>query len=276
MLDSYKKTYEECADNLIKEDWRKMNKNALANKYVEVMDNEPLANAYISAIICRYWSNLYKYYYKSHNVVDNFTLHSWLVGAITRALKNHKWLDPSSSVYGDPNGPDKVINRCIMSERLGFFQNSNTYKRKCNFGLYSLDKISEDNPESTDIPVYEDSDLDDGTISINQFISNCFDNHNYMLAFIVDGIVNYDVFKSTTDENNNSYMVFNEKKLIHHLHCLDQDYCDLFAARFKKDKKEVEESVDKCISLSRNTLKVMVERGLRNLRRIYTKVLEEY
>ena len=277
MLNTYKKSYEECADLFITENWRKMNKNTLVNKYIEVENNPKLANAYMSAIICRYWGVLSKYYNSSYNSVDKFTCHEWLVGAILRAIKHRKWLDPNNKLYGDPNGPDKVINRCLASERLGFFQSSNTYKRKQNYGIESIDKIQEDNSESSQIPLYLPKDLDEGTLSIHQLISNSFDNKDYITSFLIDGIINYDVFEpANSPKTKLDYSVFSEKKLLRHLRALSIQYIKDFADLFNKPIDEVKLAVQECTSLTRTKLKTAVNKSIKNLSKQYTKLLKEY
>ena len=52
-LEFYRKAHEARASSI--EGWKTMNKNDLVNKYIEVEDNAELADAYMSAILCRYW-----------------------------------------------------------------------------------------------------------------------------------------------------------------------------------------------------------------------------
>lgn len=277
MLDTYKKSYEECADLYIKENWRKMNKNDLINKYIEVENDPKLANAYMSAIICRYWGVLNRYYNSSYNSVDKFTCHEWLVGAILRAIKHRKWLEPDNKLYGDLNGPDKVINRCLASERLGFFQSSNTYKRRQNYGIESIDKLQEDNVDSPYIPTYLPENLDEGTLSINQLISNSFDNKDYVTSFLIDGIVNYDVFEpANSPKTKVDYSIFSEKKLLRHLRALSFQYAKTFATSFDKPIEEVKTAVQECTSLTRTKLKTAVTKSMKQLTKHYSKLLKEY
>ena len=276
MLEACKKAHEEKADLYIKEDWRKMNKNLLINKYVEVEKNPALADAYVSAIIVRYWGALSKYYNSSYKVVDAQTCYEWLVSAILWALRAKKWLEPGNKLVGDPNGPDKVINRCIISVRLGFFQSSNTDKRRRNYGLESLDAVAEDVTRSASIPSSVDEGLDEGTLSIVQLIENAFDDKDYITAFLVDGIVNYDVFEYERDDEGRVSSCFSRKKLLRHLRALDYNYCKTFAKEYNKPIEEIDLATKECASLSRTRLKTAVNRSMRNLSKFYTKVLGEY
>lgn len=276
MLDSYKKQYEKCADLNVKEDWRKMNKNALVNRYIEVEKNPVLANAYMSAIICRYWGAINKYYNSSYNSVDKFTCHDWLVQAILRAIKKRKWLEPDNKLYGDPNGPDKVINRCIMSERLGFFQSSNTFKRKQNYGNESIEKLQEENPDAPNIPCYDPNELDEGTISIKQLVSSSFDNKDYTTAFLIDGIINYGVFEKEKTNTGDITSIFNEKKLMRHLRALNVVYAKTFADLFDKPIEDVKLAVGEFTSLTRARMRTAVNHSMKKLTKFYTKAVKEY
>ena len=94
----------------------------------------------------RYWGNIGKYYTSSKS--SGFTIdecYSWLIEAITYALKMRKWRNPHSPLSKDKNAPDKVINRCIYSRRKYYYYLSNLNKRKANFNSISIDSTSNDN-----------------------------------------------------------------------------------------------------------------------------------
>ena len=276
MLTTYKKSYERCADLFITENWRKMNKNDLVNRYVEVEKDPQLANAYMSAIICRYWGAINKYYNSSYKSVDVQTCYEWLIQAILWAVQHKKWLEPGNKLQNDPNGPDKVINRCIMSVRLGFFQSSNTDKRRQNFGLDSLEGVEESEAKAALVPAFESEELDEGTLSVRQLVDNAFDRKDYATAFVIDNIINYDVFKAVRDEEGVLHNTFNKKKLLHLLRAMNYNYCKTFAYYYNKPLDSVSQAVQECTSLSRTRLKTAVDRSMRSLVKHYTKVLEEY
>lgn len=276
MLDTYKKAYEKCADALISENWRKMNKNDLVNKYIDIEKDKKLANAYMSAIIVRYWGALSKYYNSSYKVVDKMTCHDWLVQAIMRAIKNRKWKDPTNKLYNDPFAPDKVINRCIISERLIYFQASNTAKRRQNYGMESLEKLQDDFGDAPNLPTYTPEELDEGTISISNLIDKAFNEEEYVLAFMVDGIINYDTFETFKDDKGNKYTEFSEKKLMRHLRALNSSYCKNFSTTFNQPLNKVTEAVEKCKQLTRPRLRTAIRRNMKKLNRKYEKILEEY
>ena len=268
MIDSCKKTYLQYAS--IIPGWDKMNKNDLINKYIEVENDPQLANAYLSAIILRYWNALNKYYFTSYRSTDVETCHEWLVSAILRALRHRKWKDPSNKLYNDPDGPDKVINRCIYSQRQGWFQSANTDKRRANFSAESVDKLVEALGDLAPLPTYEERGLDEGSIDINSLIETSFERGDYVMAFMVDGIVNYDSFERTKEDDGRSYLQFSEKKLLRHLNNLDDNFCSVFAFHFNKSIEEVKSAKDSCRTLTRNRMRSKVRKNLIKLRKLYS------
>lgn len=120
--------------------WQTMNKNDLINAYIDNENDETLRNAYFSAIMCRYWGNIGKYYTASK--ASGFTIedcYSWLVEAIMIGLKYRAWRDPNNPLSKDKNAPDKVINRCIFSRRRYYYYIANLKKNKGEYNKISLD-----------------------------------------------------------------------------------------------------------------------------------------
>ena len=142
MLEDVRQSYLSFAKTI--KGWDTMDKNVLANLYIKNENDENLRNSYFSALMCIYWYAIGKYYSESKNSVDIEDCYEWLIHAMTYALKNRKWTDPTNKLYSDPNGPDKVINRCIASTRQIFYQASNTAKRRVNFQCDSIDRQLED------------------------------------------------------------------------------------------------------------------------------------
>lgn len=274
MLNSYKKVYSQNADRLIKEDWRHMDKNQLVNKYIEVEEDEELAEAYLCAIICRYWGALNKYYSMSYKSVPDITIyHDWLVQAIMRAIKNRKWKDPENKLYNDPAGPDKVINRCLISERLIYYQGANTFKRKGNYKNESLDKLQDELGEDPSILSHIDERLDGGSISITNLVKDTFNNKDYVLSFMIDGIINADVFDKK-DQEDVRESTFSKKKLLKHLRNIDENYCKIFSTNMNIPLKEVREAANELNSFPRNKMIIAIKLNLKKLRKMYSKIEE--
>ena len=270
MLESYKKAYEKCADTWIKENWRKMNKNDLINKYIEIESDPHLANAYMSAIIVRYWGAISKYHMLSYKSATPENYHDWLVGALLRGIKHRKWKDPNNKLYNDPNGPDKVMNRCIISERLIWYQGANTYKRRQNFAIESIEKMQEEIEDTSILPTYEENQLSAGNLDVKNLIDKSFKNKEYVMAFMIDGIVNYNTFEKAKNDEGKSFIQFSEKKLLRHMNNLDTTVCGNFSYNYDWPIQEVEEAVDDCKKLTRTRMRTAVKRNMKKLQQIYS------
>lgn len=223
MLDEYKKACKGAADAI--EGWETLSKNELCRECVKSKDDSRLFNAYFSALMYRYWHLIPKFYMQSSNVAEPEDCYDWLVTALTYAIDHTRWDDIDSTVYNDPNGPDKVINRCMKSVRLTYYQFINRKKRKDNFGQLSLDELK-DNP-NTNFDIEDDSSyaVDADLIDIKRYIVNIFDKKDYFLAYMLDCIINEDVF----DVQSDGIVVFNERKLSKHLRQINEGYCYRFA-----------------------------------------------
>ena len=142
MLDEYKKLYEEIATAGLPE-WKTINKNELI-KTASYLENGYLKDSYVAAIMLNYWNKIGKFYSKCKLVTSPEDIHTWLTISVLYALDRKPWESENSSIYNDPNGPDKVINRCMECRRITFYQQLNRYNRKINSAILSLDSLVED------------------------------------------------------------------------------------------------------------------------------------
>lgn len=262
MLERYKKMYEQRADEIVP-GWRKENKNALINLYIKYEHSDRvLADGYMSAIMCRYWRAIDKYYATSHNSVSVETCYDWLVRSVLYAIQRRPWVDPNNKLYTDPNGPDKVVNQVIKSTRLGFYQSSNAHKRKLNWGTASLEALVEELGEAAPVP--EVDDLKDACLDldIKNLIQDAFKNNEYLLAFMVDGIINYEVFEQEKDSNGHCYTVFSAKRLSRHIRALNSEYCERFSRYYEIDEQEVSRAAQTVHNFSRVKLKNGLRKNL--------------
>ena len=113
------------------------------------------------------------------------------------AIKHRQWENPESSIYNDHNGPDKVINRCMKSSRLIYYQFNNRKKRRKDYQLISIETLRD--KMNSDIVELEDTsaNLDDCSIDIHFMIEQTFKRKEFFLAFILDCICIEDVFDKT-------------------------------------------------------------------------------
>lgn len=195
MLEDIRQTYIRYADHVV--GWKTMNKNDLINLYLEHENTEPERSYYFSALMCRYWSNVYKFYRTSKSTrleLSDFT--SWLAEAFFVAFKYRRWKDPSSRLYTDPQAPDKVVNRCIYSTRMRYYQYYNMNKRRLNFQTDSIERQLETFGNMADVNKYliaEDVIKEDE--KWKQLINHYLSIDNIFIAIILDLICFDDVFR---------------------------------------------------------------------------------
>lgn len=255
MLEQNKEIYQESADNLIP-NWKTMNKNELIINAANCTD-ERLKNGYVAAIMLRYWNKLDSYYYKCKLVTTPEDIHTWLIKSVMYALERKPWEDPKSSIYNDPNGPDKVINRFIESRRLTFYQQLNRYKRKISSMSTSLDSLTDDYKDIF-TPTYEES-VD---CEYDDFVISYFKKKDYFLAFLVDAIIYEDVLDSKG---------LNRRKFSSHLKNIDEFYCTIFASRYNLKLEDVLYSLQFINNYSSYQLKNKIEYNLIRLKSIISK-----
>lgn len=270
-LNFYKNKHK--AEASIIPNWEKMNKNALINAYIDHEDDPKLSSAYLSAIICRYWNNIHTYHLQSNIVVKDPTLYyDWLVSAIMRAIEKRKWKDPNNKLYDDPNGPDKVVNRCIKSERLRWFQVANKPKRSANMYAESIEQLMEDDGDLAPLPSVDMERTTNDSLMASMLVDKLLKKGDFVTAYAVCGIVNYDVFEKSKDEVGKEYIQFSKKKLLRYLNNLSDKDCEIFATCFELSPQIAIEAKNECNKLSRVRMKTALNRGLKYLQKVLKEV----
>lgn len=257
MLEEYKKSYEILADNI--PNWKTENKNVLINKYVELVDNkDKSAEYYIAAIICRYWHNIYNYYHKGAklNTIEDY--YEWVLEAILKCLNKKYWLNPKAKIYGDSNAPDKTINRAIKTTIYNYYEANRKDKRTLCYSNYSLDALKMEYldkyvPEATD-------DKHNSDYFTHTIIRNAFNKKDYLLAFVVDAIIYENVI---IDD------VLDYKKLIKHIHHLDNKFIQKFAEDYDIEIEKVDKSIHYCTKIPSDILKTKIIDVLLKIKRKY-------
>lgn len=195
LLEEIRRTYLKFANNI--PNWKTMNKNKLANLYLEHEHSEPERSYYFSALMCRYWSNVYKFYRTSKSTkldISDFT--SWLAESFFVAFKYRRWKDPSNKLYNDPQAPDKVINRCIYSTRMRYYQYYNMDKRKLNFQTDSIERQLESFGYRANVYKYMSTvDGSEEDARCKNIITYYLSKENFLLAIILDLICFGDTFR---------------------------------------------------------------------------------
>lgn len=263
MLEDYKESLRACA-NLIP-DWESKGKNELCREYVLHKDDERLRDAYLSAVLCRYWNLISKYHFMSSNVASPEECYGWLVDSVLCCLTLTSWENPSSSIYNDPNGPDKVINRCMKCARLTYYQFINRKKRRDNFGLLSIDEMAESFGQTVKEP--EDTTSTDrlSEWAIIDYIKDAFGRKDYFTAIMIDCIIHEEVFDTITNETGNSVATFNVRKLARFISEINSTYINDFASRYKLKVEDVEKAVSYFKDVKTSTLRAKAQTVLERL-----------
>jgi hypothetical protein len=249
MLDEYKQIYEESAKISVP-DWRKRDKNELI-KMASELPNGPERDSYVSAIMLRYWNKLNRFYSKCKLVATQEDVHMWLTMALLYALDNKPWENPNSSIHGDKNGPDKVINRVMECRRITFYQQLNRYNRKINSAILSLDSLTEDFKDVV-MPTYEDSTL----IELFDFVSSKFNQGETIMAFVLDGIICNGLKNREEDY----------RKFVTYLRRMNESFCVDFGNRYEVSIDNVKSAVEKINLMSNTDLRKRVEYNLIRLK----------
>lgn len=264
MLEEVYRDYKEQADKI--PDWQHLDRNDLIRSCIE-HENDLSYHNYFSAIVCRYWNNIFQLYSKSHNSVPLEECYNWLIDAILYTLKHRSWMDPNKTIYRDPNGPDKVLNRCIKSSRLIFYQAANSDNRRINFASLSADQLFEDYADAP-FPITNDLNISLVEDSARLIIEDSFKKKDYFTAFMVNCIVYGDVFDLRKVDNGSIKLSFNKKKLLRCMRRLDNNsFVNTFAKQFSVDQKEVQVAAQSCVSLPNWKLLNSVNRNLSLLRK---------
>lgn len=279
MLEEYKHLNEIKATEVLGDEWRKANKNTLFYKAIENETTNKLAyEAYISAIIVRYFNLINLYTYKAKNAFYAEDCYEWLLDVIYKALKERPWVKGSGNrLEGDPNGPDKYINKCVWSRVKGFYQFSNAEKRKDSYTKQtSLEGMLETSGDSQ-MPGDDKLSHIESNHMIQDMVRKEFNSNNYTEAFIIDGIINAGcidyTYKYKKDEKGNNtkeiesvWSQFNKKKLSSHIRTLNDTYCKEFSSMYNIELNKVNFAKDVCAKMTSARIYTKLNRTLLNIK----------
>lgn len=256
MLEEYKHIYEQKAASI--DNYATISTTILCNKYIEYKPiNKDLAEAYLSAIVIRYWPLLSKYYANNYLVASPEDCYNWLITSILYALDKHKWLDPENKLFEDKNGPDKVIRKVMQSERLTFYQAINRRKRKINYLIQSLEELKED---FGDAVIEDESYVEDNLDFVwKDYVVNIFNKKDYFLAFFIDAIVNIDCL----DENS----LIDKQRVAKHFRNMTSDYLKIFSQFYDIPLPQVEKGYQYFSNYSSYKIYFQIDRCLNILRK---------
>ena len=266
MINDCKKLCEQTANNILKEDWKHVDKNYLFLKAVEYENTDrKLFEGYVSAIVYRYWGNVVKNILRASTSYTPEDCYDWLINAALGTISYRPWTKPELKLYNDPVGPDKCMNAWLQSERQGYFQWSNCKKRSGYFSsTYSLEKMMD---ETGDYAMPHVDTLNDALdwMYIKSLVCKEFNTQNFVHAFVIDGICRADVMQSEQDSSGNTLTSFSKRKLVKHLKHMNNTYCESFSEFYDIDYKSVLNAKDICVSLSADRIYTIIRKTLEKL-----------
>lgn len=255
MLKEYKEVFLQAVSSL--PNYNKIDQIELADKYT---GGGVLKDAYLAAIVLRYWNIIEKLVYKDYGLYDPKEAYDWFMDALLYVLSDQPWKREGSSVYNDPKGLEKSLNTCIKCSRANWFQASNRHKRRINHNVSSLDAL-EDEYKDACVPQELVVDYSDAN-SYKYLVLEYFNKQQYLLSLIIDVIVNDLNLEKCKD---NKALIQNIKRSIR---SLPEDYSHLFAINYGLEDKLVEKSFSYIYNMSDHKLRQAIENYIYRLKAI--------
>ena len=263
MLDEYKELCRIAA--CVVPGWENLSKNDLCRAYVANKGNDYLQNAYLSAILYKYWNLIGKYYYQSANCATPEECYGWLVDSVSCCVNLAAWENPKSSIYNDPNGPDKVINRCMKCARLTYYQFINRKKRRDDFGLLSVDELKEMNDNGGLEIEDPEQDYDVSLLVIKDYIVKEFNKKNYFVSFLIYFILYSNVF-DVVGTSNNKTTEFNLRKLCRVMLSINDEQLLSFSEEMKLPLDSVIKAHEYVKVIPSGNMRKKIQSALENLK----------
>lgn len=242
LLDEYKELCRVSAE--IIPGWTHMSKNDLCRAYVANKSNPVLQNAYMSAILYKYWNLIGKYYYMSSNCVSPEECYEWLVDSVSCCVNLASWENPESTIYNDPNGPDKVINRCMKCARLTYYQFINRKKRKDDFNILSIDELRELFGNGCPEPSEDEQEFDLGSFLIREYILEEFRRKNYFVCFLLQFVISENVFDVVSSKQMGKFSQLNIRKICRMLCNITEEQIQQFCLDNKTSIQDTRKAVE--------------------------------
>lgn len=248
--------------------WQDMNKNDLVNKYIEYEDKDSYtASIYMSAIICKYWPKIQRFYKTTAYAAEYEDIYDLLINSILRAIKARRWLQKDSTIYNDPTGPDKAINRTMICERLNFLAFKNRAKRVANLNPAYMDEIEEEVGDSYIYKNYSSQFSTDSIENEYETVTNfqfLYNKKLYLALFVYYSIIyNLGSFKDGK---------FSTKFCAKAILSIDDSDLEDLAYLLDVNKDEIKRCYDLAVSSkNRQELKLNIEYSMLKLKELYVK-----
>lgn len=263
-LGELKEPYEELL-KACKFDIDKYSSIEIANKYLECKESEK--DLYISALICKSWTVLQYLFYKNNtNLLSAEECYDIFIQTLYYVLKMQVWNDENNSLYQDKDGFVKAMSIAAQCRKKNYLHAQHRQKRLVNYNALSLEGIGEDCSDGYFTKYEEKYNLEEDKLST--VIRNYFKKKDYVTAFVLEGILNFNLYTIETD--------FDIRKLRKYLRHINDSFCKLFSFKYNVSLEEVlhsriyfegltqeklDESIDKSISKLKNnkTIRQMVK-----------------
>lgn len=258
MLEEYKEVYLQSAESL--PNYKDLNQIELAEGYILGGKNK---DAYLSALILRYWNIPVKLACKDRGLYDPKEAYDWYINSLLYILKEKPWKNENSTVYNDPKAIEKMLNTCVKCDRANWFQASNRQKRKINHGTSSLEALSE---EYSDSFLPNELTLAEPELSPHQsLVLYYFDRQQYLMSLIIDVIVNDVKLSNIIDDKS---LIIAIKKSIK---SLPEDYYKIFSKSYGISSDKVESSFRYIYHMNDAKLRQSIEDYIHKLRKLLMK-----
>lgn len=257
MLEENKRIYEDYASSI--PNWQEMDKSELCRKYIENETNPYMASAYFSAIVLSYWGKVKEPRYRQRMDAQNYDI---LIDAINKALKHRSWEREDSSIYNDPNGPDKAINRIFKHLKINELIKSKAQKYFADTSAKSLEELVEETNGYISLGEEDESNNICMSIDIEDFIKLNFDSKDYFMSFLVHIISYENCF--TLDENMHRHLSI--KKICKIIHHIDDVWCNSFSEKYGIDFDKVKKATQYFVGLKTEVLDKKINWYLRDLK----------
>lgn len=242
--------------------------NSLATNYNTYQD-EDKKNKVAAVLICASWPSLCSIYFNQAktnlSVEECFDI---FLDAFSYVVDRHVWDNKDSSLYKDKNGFVKAMSTCIKSRKLNYIIAQYRQKRIANYTALSIDLLNEIFQEGY-FNYYDNSYISNEN-EIKNIVVYFFNSKKYLWAFIVDAILNFDVF-------SNDY-ILDLRKVHKHIRHIDTAFCDNFAITYNLDNSEVNYCLKYFQNLPNYKLDSSLKRCLQELKSndIILNILKSY
>lgn len=222
MLVSY-----ETVANQLKFDWKKINSKELVIKAQNNVDDKDMYDKLIAAIICRFFSRI-TYLYRKYALANHLKmdeLQDIYIDSILSLVKQNyvdEFVYKNDVIVKNPLFADNGVNIALITitktKTLLYIQHRKCDVRCVNYNSSNISLDDGDDNGNNFSNMFGEDNLISNLKNdlIYEWVIRAFNDFNYQLFFILDGILNADCFSDTSK--------FKIYTLSNHLNSIDDDY----------------------------------------------------